>query len=245
MIRFKALLIIVLCSVHIAIDAQNEINPENSSLSRFHYEGYKSFRDYIQRNAFFPPEAFEKTGVLLAGIILDDNGVISRVFCFNSLAPSIDNGIITLLESTRGHWAPSTDTINPKKNEIIIIPIVYCLKGTEYKIERTNFKLAVQKEIQLTSFTGGQQMVANNYMNTESLLKKYDKVISKEKYTDAYEIMIDLLKREPFNTDYYSRLIELCIIQGDNESACQNLKFVQTYFIRLPDQEVIEKVSGK
>ena len=66
--------------------------------------------------------------------------------------------------------------------------------------------------------------------------------MSKEKHSDAYDIMIEMLKREPFNTDYYSRLIMLSTLLNDNEGACQNLKFVKTYFVNQPDSDIINRI---
>jgi hypothetical protein len=243
MTRLKFILLIFLYGFQLVTFGQNNNSIETSPLARFHHPDYESFREYIQRNAFFLPEAFDNTGVLLAGIVLDINGNINQVFSFNSLYPTIDNSILTLFETTKGLWKAIADSTTNKKSQIIIVPIVFSLKGTEYKIDTSNFKLPVQDEIELTALIAGQQASSIDYQKTESLLKKYDKLMSKGDYSDAYDIMIELLKREPFNTDFYSRLIKLASLQGDNEGACQNLKFIQTYFVNQPDSEIIRDLN--
>ncbi|WP_372774893.1 hypothetical protein [Mangrovibacterium sp.] len=243
MTRLKICLLFLICVFYVKAFGQDHSLKDVSPLNRFHHEEYGSFREYIARNVYFPPEAFENTGVLLAGMVLDTDGGVKQVFSFNSLAPSIDNNVLSLFESTKGYWKALDDSMATKKSEIVIVPVVFCMKGGEYNIDSSNFKLQIQDEVVVTVFIESQLATATNYQKSEVVLNKYDKLMSKERYPEAYEIMVELLRREPLNTDYYSRLIMLSSVLGDNESACQNLKFVKTYFVNQPDPDIISIVD--
>lgn len=212
----------------------------NNTIDRFKFDGYSDLRAFLSKNGVFQSDAFNTPGVLLAGLILEPNGAIKSVFALNSLSPEIDNSTLNLIESTSGHWLPDS---TKNKNEIIIIPIVYCLKNTEHNLDTENFKLNVVAEIQLTAFQGGSQMSATNYQSTASLLKKFDKYISKSKNTDALTVIQELLRREPLNKDYYGELIFLENQIGNIEIACQNLKFVKAYLNIQPNEAKTEKVD--
>jgi hypothetical protein len=227
---------LILLSFLLTIYSQVYSQKENlSSIERFSYTGYEGFREYLQQKGSFPSDAFYKPGVLIAGMILDVNGKIINVFSLNSISPEIDNTVLDLIESTAGHWQPMSDSLI-KKNEIIIIPIVFCLKNTEQKIDKDNFKLTIQKEVYLTALRGKEQMSAIDYESTSNLLEKYKKLISKSKNQEAVQIIDELLRREPLNVDYYGDLIRLENQLGNKERACQYLKFVKEYFINQPDE---------
>jgi hypothetical protein len=216
-----------------------------SQLERFNRKDYNSFREYIAKNAFFPPEAYENTGVLLAGFTLTVDGLIENVFSLNSLSPTIDNQLLDLIESSKGFWKPLPDSVLLRKKAIVIIPIVYCLKNTEYRIQGDNFKLKLEKEIVLTALTNNEQLSATDYKKTIDLETKCENLITKSKYSKAYEIILELLRREPLNTEYYTKLIVIETNLGNNDVACKNLLFVKTYLNQKPDKERLGNLDCK
>jgi hypothetical protein len=208
----------------------------NIQLDRFNHQEYKTFRDFVQRNAFFPPEAFNRTGVLLAGFTLSPNGEIVNVFALNSLSSTIDNQILDLIESSSGFWRPIQEKEQSNKNSMIIIPFVFCLKNTEYDIKVDNLKIKLMDKIVLTSMMGQEQMSASGYIKTDKLKNSLDELILKGKYEKANEIIGELLRRDPLNTAYYSKFIEVEGKLGHIDNACKNLKFVKAYLIQQPEK---------
>ncbi len=129
MTRLKIYLLVAISFFQFSAFGQNNGLLDNSVLDRFNHEDYESFLVYLAKNAIFPTEAFNTTGVLLSGLVLDYKGDLSQVFSLNSLAPSIDNSVLTLFESSQGYWEALNDSAT-KKSEIIIVPIVFSLDGT-------------------------------------------------------------------------------------------------------------------
>jgi hypothetical protein len=236
MIKKFLLLIFFILILVIAYSQETSTKISSNPLDRFNNKDYNTFREYIQRNAFFPPEAFNCTGVLLAGFTLSPKGEIKNVFALNSLSSNIDNQILDLIESTAGFWNPLPENEQVNKSSVIIFPIVYCLKNTEYNINANNFKIMLQDKIVLTAMMGSEQMTASGYTTTDKLTKSLNELITKGKYDKANKVIVELLKREPLNTEYYGKLIEIETKLGDSDNACKNFKFVKAYLIQQPDK---------
>jgi hypothetical protein len=220
--------------------SQKSDKQNNSSIARFKYKGYNSLGEYIKRNADFSLDAANNTGVIIAAIVIDNKGQIVNVFNLNSLVPSVDNNIITTLKNTTTHWKPLDDSVEYSL-DTIAIPIVFKFMDTEYKIDRKNCKLAVEKEVEVLKYINGQPVLYNSgYITTKALLKKYDKAFSESKFDEATDILKSLLKREPLNSDYYAKLLSLNIKQGRKFAACNNLKYMRNYLLIQPDLSVIQ-----
>ena len=208
----------------------------SEELKRFYHKDYNSFSDYLQRNVYFPPEAFNCTGVLLAGLTLSPQGDIVNVFSLNSLTSAIDDQILDLFESTSEYWKAKPIGEQSIKNSIVVIPIIFRLKNTEPVINEDNIKLKLEEPIEFTAMAGQEQMSASGYIKTEKLFKTVNKLVLKGKYERAEEIVNELLRRDPLNTEYYSKLIEIEIKIGNTEDACKNIQFVKTYLIKQPEE---------
>jgi len=233
--KFELLLILFLVLTR---TFSQELN--SNELYRFSHGDYSSFREYMQRNVYFPPEAFNRTGVLLAGFILSNKGEIVNVFTLNSLTSAIDNQILDLIESTSGFWKAKPVQEQPNKNSIVIIPIVFCLKNTEFVVNAENIKLRLEDKIEFTVMAGQEQMTASSYTKTKKLLKSVNELIFKGKYEKANEVVNELLRRDPLNTEYYSKLIEIETKLGNIDKACKNLQFVKAYLIQQPKELEID-----
>lgn len=236
MIRNYLLLVFLSFFLQNAFSQGTITRESNNQIDRFNHKDYDSFIEYIQRNAFFPSEAFNCTGVLLAGFTLSPKGEIKNVFTLNSLSATIDNQILDIIESTAGFWDPLPDNELADKNSILIFPIVYCLKNTEYDINEDNLKMILQDKIVLTAVMGQEQMSADNYITTEQLNKSLNELLTKGKYEKANKLIGELIRREPLNTEYYIKLIEIDSKLGNTDNACKNYKFVKTYLKQLPEK---------
>lgn len=266
----KIIISIVFWIIHLIAFTQSNIDSnEYNPIDRFNSNEYGSFREYIAKNAIFPQDAMDNTGVLLAGIVLEDNGEINNVFTLNSLTPSIDNYILDLFEITSGYWDPKPDSIISKNKDIIIVPIVYILNQTEYKLHVDNFKLKIQEEILVTMIavargTNSKMRVSsyntpdfnindaqvtkvssNGNKTTKILLKAFEKRFAKKDYETSYQIILELLRREPLNIDYFTKLIRLETLLQNYDNACANLKFIESYFIEIPDHDKISNIGCK
>jgi hypothetical protein len=112
--------------------------------------------------------------------------------------------------------------------------------GTEYKIDRANFKRVAQREVEVTKVIYGQPVGVSNYESTKSLLRNYNFDIAKGNFDDAGEILKELVKREPLNSDFYSKLIMVNMHEGRRFAACNSLKYVQTYLVIQPGPSIIQ-----
>ena len=240
MLRIITSLSLVLMFLKIPCYSQNINVQNNSAISRFQYKGYKTLQEFIRRNAEFLDEAAMNTGVLLAGIILDYDGEISDVFTCNSLEKTVDTSILALLKKTEGHWKQLEDTTIKNTFDTLIVPIIFRFMGTEYKIDRANSKLAVEKEVEITKLIYGQPVGVTNYESTKSLLKLCNSALAKENFDEAEDILKDLVKREPLNSEYYSKLIMVNVRLGHKFSACNNLKYLQNYLVVQPESSFLQ-----
>ena len=66
--------------------------------------------------------------------------------------------------------------------------------------------------------------------------------MSASKFEKAYPLIMELLKREPLNMEYYIEYMKLEKLRNDQDAVCQTLKFLRTYF-RL-DKEINEYLAG-
>lgn len=243
MVRINSFLFLFIVCYYCNLYSQKlDQNDNYSPLERFNNKDYISFRDYIQRNAFFPPEAFKTTGVLLAGFTLKTDGKIGNVFTLNSLSQKIDKQIISLIESSSGFWEPPLDNSDPTE-DTIIFPIVYCLKNTEYFIQNDNFKLDLQERITLTALVGQEQMSANGYRKSFELKKDYYELLRKGKLTRAKDILYELIRRDPLNTDYYTELVLVDLKLRNHDMACKNLEFIKSYLVKQSNNERITNLK--
>ena len=218
------LLIVLFLSKGILFSQDFEIN----LLERFNDEKYDHFYKYLVDNLDFPEDGFHNQGVLLPGMVLDSGGEIKELFCLNSLHPSIDNHVLDLFELTAGSWNSTNDSL---QSIIFIVPIVFTLGKLEYKVHSENFKIPVIGEITIIASGYG---VPVRYIKTSKLLKQYEKLFSLGNILEANQIMIDLLKREPLNIEYYSKYIKTNQLIGNQEIVDQSKIFIKSYFKEYP-----------
>ncbi len=224
---------LILLSV-ITLNAQ-----DTTGLGRYESSRYSSFREYLAKNLRFDAVAFQNTGILMSGLVLSPEGKIVTVFSLNSLSPEIDKQVLDLFQASGNDWKPSPGA---KKNEIIIVPVEFYLAGVENKIDTTNFKLPVYPRVMVTASLGGGPMDAGHYTATSKLLQRFRRYMSASKFDKAYPLIIELLKREPLNTEYYVEFMKLEKLRDDRDAVCQTSKFLHTYF-RL-DKAINAYLSG-
>jgi hypothetical protein len=230
----KLITLIIGCTLVFNLNAQiPDIQTKYNPLNRYTDEENNSFREYLSKYIPFNLEVINDPGILLPGLILDSKGDIVNVFCLNSLNSFIDSKVLKLFELSAGHWQPKDENSGSKTNDIIIIPIVYFLAGSDYSIDRDNFKLPVYDEVLINT-----SLDSDPKHSTTSIKNKYEKLISKEKYDEAYPILIYLLRRNPLSCKYWCDLVKLEYHLGNEEAACLNLKFIQSNFIDIPTIDI-------
>lgn len=237
--KLTIILLFFLVTFQLDCYSQSKVKSTNSTLERFQHSGFKSFSDYVQNNLALPPDVVSSgvEGVLLAGLQLDKNGKITNIFNLNSLHPSIDKIVLDVFSSSEEYWKPVPKSGSHRQDNIIIVPIVLTYGELEYELDRDNFKLPIADELTFTALG----ISKSNYKKTNKLLGKFYRLKKRQKYDKAYEIVNKLLKREPLNMQYYEALVKLEFELGKIESACQNLKFINSYFqekttLTVPDE---------
>lgn len=241
----KKLILLIFCVHIMGISLGQKINsaPEEIIPLRFHHPEGLTFRRHLFNNLSYPLQAIDKSisGVLMAGIQLDADGSLRRVFCMNSLHESIDNHILDLLEASESFWIEAPNTI-AQKPEFIIIPFVFiCAEGFQYHIDRDNVRFHMLEEVGVVAkWASGFKYKATS---TRNLRRNLSRATRNHAYQDMAMIIYQLLRREPFNGNYYTRLIELELLLGYEQSACQNLRFLQNNLIAQPSIKNIESLN--
>lgn len=236
-------MLLVIASSRINIFSQNDYtDPKEVEKIRFDYNNL-SFRAYMRERIILNSELIhnDNNGVLLTGMKLSAEGNILDVFTLNSINPEIDSIILDIIETSEEFWTPIPGSVEIRNDILLILPIIFIprIDYSEYHVDRNNFRLKLLDELFVASI--GYSIPA--IRKTSFILKKVNSYTSREKYEKASPLIDELIRRDPLNTDYYIIKIKNDKMSGNTASACANLKFVNYYLVRQPDEELIKMIE--
>lgn len=174
---------------------------EYSSVSESRKESIRSILDYRYKGGFYTFEkhfnstvTFPETanlncriGICVASMNIDCNGEIVEVTLKNPLKLGIDEEITNFINSTTGKWNTCTDNKYTKFD----IPIQFTIRGIE-----TNSTDAVL--IVVADPLPGQTCFDDEYY-----IEKVEKLMEKKKGKKVLQYLHHLIRRNPYNTEYY------------------------------------------
>jgi len=150
--------------------------------------GFYSFEKLFSTNVSYPEEATNNciVGIVIASFEVDCKGIIKTVSLKNPLHYGIDEQITSFFQKTKGKW----NTCEDDKYTRFDVPIQFTLKGTE-----TN------SEDALIVYEGKNPGYICN--GDEYYFNKAKKYLDKGNGKRAIEYLDILIKRDPFNNEYY------------------------------------------
>lgn len=150
--------------------------------------GFYTFEKLFNQNVTYP-EGLQKScvmGIVILSFRVDCEGVLTDLSIKNSLDESINYQLTKFMELTRGHWNECKDD----KYTRFEIPVQFKVKDT-----KTSTENAV-----LICLGESAGFVCNS---DDYYLEKVHKFLEKGKGKKAAKYLEILIKRDPYNTEYY------------------------------------------
>lgn len=160
------------------------------SILNYRYKGgFYTLEKHFNQQVSFPEAAKYncRVGICIASVYVDCEGVIQEVALKNPLKLGIDEEITNFFNSTAGDW----NTCDDDRYTRFEIPIQFTLTGTE-----TNSADALL--IHEGEGIPGQPCNSDQYY-----LSKVEKFLKKKNGKKAVQYIDLLIKRDPYNNDYY------------------------------------------
>ena len=179
-----------------------EINAqEYSSVSESRASAIKSILDYRYKGGFYTfekhfystvtfPESAKyncRIGICVVSMNIDCNGEIVEIKLKNPLRLGIDEEITNFIYSTTGNWNPCAD----KKYTKFDIPVQFTIRGVE--TNSTDAVLIIE----------GEPIPGQSCDDDLYYIEKVEKLMEKKKGKKALQYLNQLIRRNPYNTEYY------------------------------------------
>jgi len=158
-------------------------------LLNYRYKGgYYNFEKLFYQKVIYPEVARNNCimGITILTITVECDGTVSDVRTKNSLGYGIDDAISLFMTETTGNW----NTCNDSKYTRLEIPIQFRTEGTQ----------TAEGVALLTCIGDNPGFVCND---DEYYQKKVERLLKKKRGKKAMEMLDILIKRNPYNTDYY------------------------------------------
>lgn len=182
------------------------VTQTTTTVSESRKEALKSILNYRYKGGFYTLEkdfntmvTFPETarlncrvGICIASVTVDCDGIVQEVSLKNPLKLGIDEEISNFFSATSGNWNECDDS----KYSRFDIPIQFTIVNTE-----TNSTDALL--ICVAESLPGQPCNPDEYY-----LKKAQKYLEKKNGKKALDNVNALIRRDPFNNDYYQMKIE-------------------------------------
>ena len=177
------------------------VNQTTTTVSESRKESIKSILNYRYKGGFYTlekhfnntvtyPESARlncRVGICIASVTVDCEGNIVKVSLKNPLKLGIDEEISNFFNSTAGNW----NTCDDDRYTHFDIPIQFTLTGT---VTNTTDALLIHE----SEGFPGQPCNGDEYY-----IKKVEKYMEKKNGKKAIPYINTLIKRDPFNNEYY------------------------------------------
>ena len=189
-------LTLLLCGAPWLLWAQNQIIripdfPENR-----YQGGTKAFYRQIGSNLRYPSGARQAgiIGTAILGFTLLPDGHVTDVEMSNSLSKNVDDEVQQVFAKTIDYWLASPDDLPVR----MYLPIAFTIEGIPLIRAQMNDDFFLE-EIVVKAFGP----VNANIRSRERLIESLYKFIEKKKYGRALHFADELIRRDPFNKDWY------------------------------------------
>lgn len=160
------------------------------SILDYRYKGgFYTFEKHFNSSVTFPESALYncRIGICVVSLLVDCNGDIVEVKLKNPLRFGIDEQITDFIYSTTRNWNACTDDKYVKFD----IPIQFTIRGVE-----TNFTDGVLISV-------GEPIPGQSCEDDQYYIEKVEKLMEKKKGKKALQYLNRLIRRNPYNNEYY------------------------------------------
>ncbi len=128
-------------------------------------------------------------GIMVVSFQVDCDGTLHNIRIKNPLGFGLDKAISKFMEATKGHW----NNCHNVKYTRFSVPFQFTMKGTQTD--------SLNAAISLLGKNPGYVCSGDNYY-----LRKAKEALAKRRSRKAKTYIETLIKRDPFNTDYYNMM---------------------------------------
>lgn len=200
---FLIFFLVLLGSVSVAQESANVTSSRNKQIHdlldyRFR-GGFYSFERVLLQTVKYPAVARQNCviGIMVVTFQVSCEGVVRDVRIKNPLNYGINEQIVKFMEATKGQW----NICHNNKYTKFAIPIQFTMKGT-----KTDSLDAV------ISFMGKNPGYVCN--SDDYYLQKAKEALAKKKGKRARTYIETLIKRNPFNSDYFNMMKQSLDLSG-------------------------------
>ncbi|MGD1891035.1 MAG: hypothetical protein ACFB15_10635 [Cyclobacteriaceae bacterium] len=179
--------------------------------------GSFAFYESIQKNIKYPRNARQNDiiGTAIVALTLAPSGQFTLEMV-NSLSRDIDKELTEAFENTQKLWL--ADSLQ-QQDVILFFPVTFLKDGASFQ-RAEHLAGFLLEEIKVVAYQtgGGRARVRNDH----SLYEKAVTFYHDKKYEKAMKFLDELIRRDPFNPDYY-KIRAYCHFELDDEIAgCQD-----------------------
>lgn len=177
-------------------------------------DGDEALYKHFSRLTRIPREIMSNPDVctVLGFIKVNKRGSIEEIGTLNKVPNSIKNQFIEVAKLTEGNWMPSNETA---EFSYLVLPIQFKFRGADYEVDVSNVPKYFKESLVVVGYLPANSFI--NYKDDSKYLKKVEDFIAKGKNDNAIEVMEYLLSRQPFNTTYYRKAVDLYMKAGKKE----------------------------
>jgi len=199
------LVFIVLAGTSNYLVSQEEISisqaRKNNLIELLNYRfkgGYYTFEKIFQQSVEYPPMAIGNCimGIAIVSVKVNCEGEVDDLRIKTPLGYGIDNEISAFFTKTEGQW----NNCHDEKYTKFEIPIQFKIKGSDTNTEDALLVLEANSPGYLCS-------------DDQYYIDKLEKYMSKGKNKKALQYLGILIRRDPYNTDYYD--MRMKILNGE------------------------------
>lgn len=215
----------------------HEIMSQNNPIDHRFKGKEKALVKFLSENLTYPAAAVENKiiGYSISGITITPKGNISDIFIINPVHEEIDEDILRVLKMTKRKWLKCDTTTT---NQTFYIPIAYnitTIGNSPEVFDPVNRRFNFTEPIVLNATIFSDALPESN----EDIAQKLAQFIFEENYPQALESINELIRRNPFNKDFYQIRIMIHTKLKNNEMVMQNVKKIQNFIPGVSLDELI------
>ncbi|MGD1891034.1 MAG: TonB family protein [Cyclobacteriaceae bacterium] len=197
--------------------------------------GADAFYKLTQNTLRYPGDVHRDgiMGTAIVSFVLTPDGEITDIKIVNSLGQDIDALITSGVSRTKELWRPDSSQMN---DYILYLPVIYIYNDIPFQqtVHQADFLL---REIKLLNFGETRSHRVRVKIREDHFL--YERAITHfhdRKYKKAIPHLDELIRRDPFNKDYYMMRAFSRYQLGNKSDACLDYQKIRTLLHRpIPD----------
>ena len=203
--------------------------------------GEQGFMGFLMKSIIYPDSSTIKNsiGLSIARISLSASGTITDVRIINPIDKYIDQEVIRVIKISEKKWKAVKESDSA---QVLYIQIAFTFYGItpHYCDSKTSiYESLFLQPVVITCFQIIQRK-ENEILDDTTLTDSCNRLLNIGKYSDALQVLNELIKRDPFNKELYKVRIVVNSKLGKNDLVIKDNNLVNNY----AEQYSLEEVKG-